>query len=113
MREIPKQDPQFERTIQRARYVGWSLMTLTLAAALAGVFGAERAGYVLKAGAVYLFLLLMFRIAGRRTLGEMTTFDFILVLIISESTQQALVGNDPTLFTCFSSSPRWSDSTWS
>jgi uncharacterized membrane protein YcaP (DUF421 family) len=49
---------------------------------------------VLRALAVYLFLLLMFRLAGRRTLSEMTSFDFVLLLIISEATQNAMIGND-------------------
>ncbi len=49
---------------------------------------------ILRAVAVYLFLLLIFRIAGRRTLAEMTSFDFVLLLVISETTQQALIGND-------------------
>lgn len=49
---------------------------------------------VLRAAAIYLFLLLLFRISGRRTLSEMTTFDFILLLIIAEATQQGLLGND-------------------
>ena len=49
---------------------------------------------VLRALAVYMFLLLMFRIAGRRTLSEMTSFDFVLLLIVSEATQNAMIGND-------------------
>jgi uncharacterized membrane protein YcaP (DUF421 family) len=49
---------------------------------------------VLRALAVYLVLLLLFRVAGRRTLAEITTFDFVLLLIIGEATQQALLGED-------------------
>jgi uncharacterized membrane protein YcaP (DUF421 family) len=49
---------------------------------------------VLRGLFVYLFLLLIFRIAGRRTVGEMTSFDFVLLLIISEATQNAMIGND-------------------
>ncbi|MBA2252429.1 MAG: DUF421 domain-containing protein [Nitrospirales bacterium] len=49
---------------------------------------------VLRATAVFLFLVIVFRIAGRRTLMEMTTFDFILLLILSEATQNAMIGND-------------------
>ncbi len=49
---------------------------------------------VLRATAVYLFLLLLFRVIGRRTVGELTTFDFILLLIISEATQQAMLTDD-------------------
>ncbi|MBW3537915.1 DUF421 domain-containing protein [Candidatus Parcubacteria bacterium] len=49
---------------------------------------------VLRAAAIYVFLLVIFRFAGKRTLSEMTTFDFILLLVIGESTQQALLGDD-------------------
>ncbi len=49
---------------------------------------------VLRSVAVYLFLLVMMRLAGRRTLAELTVFDFVLLLIIGESTQQALLGDD-------------------
>ena len=49
---------------------------------------------VLRAAAIYFVLLVLFRLAGRRTLAELTTFDFVLVLIIGEATQQALLGED-------------------
>ncbi|XXN66692.1 DUF421 domain-containing protein (plasmid) [Enterobacter ludwigii] len=49
---------------------------------------------VLRAAGIYLVLLVVFRIAGRRALLQMTSFDLILLLIISEATQQALLGDD-------------------
>jgi uncharacterized membrane protein YcaP (DUF421 family) len=49
---------------------------------------------VLRSVAVYLFVLVMFRVSGKRSLSQITTFDFILLLIIGEATQQALLGND-------------------
>jgi uncharacterized membrane protein YcaP (DUF421 family) len=49
---------------------------------------------ILRAAAIYVVLLVIFRISGRRTLAQMTTFDFVLLLIISEATQNALVGDD-------------------
>ena len=49
---------------------------------------------VLRAIAIYLVLMVVFKIAGRRALLQMTSFDLILLLIISEATQQALLGND-------------------
>lgn len=49
---------------------------------------------VLRAASMYLLLMVVLKIAGRRTLLEMTSFDLILLLIISEATQQALLGND-------------------
>jgi uncharacterized membrane protein YcaP (DUF421 family) len=52
---------------------------------------------VLRATAVYVFLMVVFRATGRRTLGEMTPFDFVLLLVISEATQNAMVGDDFSL----------------
>lgn len=52
---------------------------------------------ILHGTAVYLILLLIFRIAGKRTLSEITTFDFVLLLIISEAVQQALIGTDNSM----------------
>jgi uncharacterized membrane protein YcaP (DUF421 family) len=52
---------------------------------------------VIRAAAVYLFLLLVFRLAGQRTLAQITTFDLVLLLIISEAIQQALIGNDNSM----------------
>jgi len=49
---------------------------------------------VLRAAVVYCVLLIVFRVAGRRTMAKLTSFDFVLLLIISESTQQALLGGE-------------------
>ena len=49
---------------------------------------------VLRGLAIYAVLLLLFRVSGRRSLREMTPFDLVLLLIISEATQQALLGDD-------------------
>jgi uncharacterized membrane protein YcaP (DUF421 family) len=49
---------------------------------------------VLRGLAVFITLLLVFRIAGKRTLHETTTFDFVLILIIAETVQQAMIDND-------------------
>ena len=56
---------------------------------------------VLRGIAVYVFLLVVFRFAGKRTLSEMTTFDFVLLLIVSEATQQALIDNDNSMTNSF------------
>ncbi len=52
---------------------------------------------VLRAAAMFAVLLVLFRATGRRTLGETNTFDFVLLLIISEATQQAMLGDDPSI----------------
>ena len=49
---------------------------------------------VLRAAAMYVALMVLFKIAGRRSLAELTTFDLVLLMMISEATQQALLGVD-------------------
>lgn len=56
---------------------------------------------VIRGFAVYAFLLLIFRIAGKRTLNQITTFDVVLLLIISESIQQALIDSDNSMTNAF------------
>lgn len=43
--------------------------------------------------------MLVFRLSGKRSLAQTTPFEFVLLLIISEVTQQALVGEDFSLTT--------------
>lgn len=52
---------------------------------------------VIRAAFVYVFLLLIFRISGKRTLSQVSTFDLVLTLIISEAIQEALVDSDRSL----------------
>ena len=56
---------------------------------------------VIRGLVTYLFLLLIFRIAGKRTLSETSSFDLVLLLIISETTQQAMVDNDHSVLNAF------------
>lgn len=56
---------------------------------------------VVRAFVVYVVLLLLFRLAGKRTLAQVTTFDFVLLLIISEAIQQALVDGDNSMTNAF------------
>jgi uncharacterized membrane protein YcaP (DUF421 family) len=52
---------------------------------------------VIRAAVIYLILFIVFRIAGKRSLAEVTTFDFLLLLIISEAVSDALSNNDYSL----------------
>jgi uncharacterized membrane protein YcaP (DUF421 family) len=85
------------RTERRWQRVGVGLLSGVVGAALAGVI--DTPATVGRAGLVYLFLLAVFRVAGRRTLAQVTTFDLILVLVLGDATQQALVGEEGTLAT--------------
>src|SRR5437660_187951 len=49
---------------------------------------------VIKTAIVYVVLLVLIRLAGRRTLAQITTFDLILLLMIGGTTQRALLGQD-------------------
>lgn len=46
---------------------------------------------------VYFFLLIAFRIVGKRELGQMTPFDLIVLLTISNVLQNAMIGPDNSL----------------
>ena len=52
---------------------------------------------LIRSVAVYAFLLIAFRIAGKRQLGQMTAFDLVVLLIISNVVQNAVIGNDNSL----------------
>jgi uncharacterized membrane protein YcaP (DUF421 family) len=52
---------------------------------------------VIRALATYAFLLLVFRVAGKRSLAEMSSFELVILLIISETTQQAMVDDDHSM----------------
>ncbi len=52
---------------------------------------------VIRAAVTYGLLLLIFRVAGKRSLAQITTFDFIILLIISEAIQGALNDEDDSL----------------
>ncbi len=56
---------------------------------------------VVRALAIYAILLIIFRISGKRSLAQITTFDFVLLLVIGEATQQALLGDDFSMTNAF------------
>ena len=56
---------------------------------------------VIRAAVVYLGLLVLFRLSGNRSIGQITAFDFVLLLIISEAIQQAIITNDYSMTNAF------------
>ncbi len=52
---------------------------------------------VVRALVVYGFLLVALRVAGRRELAQMTSFDLVLLLIISNAVQNSLNAGDNSL----------------
>jgi uncharacterized membrane protein YcaP (DUF421 family) len=53
--------------------------------------------FVVRAAAVYLFLLVMVRITGKRTVGQFTPFDLIVVMLLAEATSSSLNAGDESL----------------
>lgn len=49
---------------------------------------------ILRSLIVYVFLLIMFRLLGKRQVGQMTPFDLIVLLILSNVLQNAMIGPD-------------------
>ena len=56
---------------------------------------------VLRGLSVYFVLLAVTRFSGRRSLAQITPFDFVLLLVIAETTQQALLGDDFSITNAF------------
>lgn len=56
---------------------------------------------MLRALVLYGGLLVLFRLAGKRSLGQISTFDFVLLLIISEAAQNGMVGESYSLINAF------------
>ena len=56
---------------------------------------------VIRGLTVYLFLLIVFRFAGKRTLAQTSSFELVLLLIISETVQEALIDDDHSVTNAF------------
>ena len=53
--------------------------------------------FVVRAVVVYGVLLVLVRLSGKRTVGQFTPFDLIVVVLLSESVSSALNGGDDSL----------------
>jgi uncharacterized membrane protein YcaP (DUF421 family) len=53
--------------------------------------------YLLRAVVVYVVLLAMIRLSGKRTMGQFTPFDVLLIVLLGNAVQNALLGKDTSL----------------
>ncbi len=53
---------------------------------------------IIRSVAVYFFMTIALRIFGKKELSQLNTADIILILLISNSVQNAMVGPDTSLF---------------
>jgi len=52
---------------------------------------------VLRTAAIYVVILVGLRLAGKREMGQMTVFDLVVLLLIANAVQNAMVGPDTSL----------------
>jgi uncharacterized membrane protein YcaP (DUF421 family) len=53
--------------------------------------------FILRAGVVYLALLAMVRVSGKRTVGQFTPFDLVVVMLLSEAVSGSINAQDDSL----------------
>jgi uncharacterized membrane protein YcaP (DUF421 family) len=53
---------------------------------------------IIRSAAVYLFMVIALRVFGKKELSQLNTTDVILILLISNSVQNAMVGSNNSLF---------------
>jgi uncharacterized membrane protein YcaP (DUF421 family) len=61
-------------------------------------FGVPWEEKIIRTIAVYVFLLIGLRLAGKRELGQLNPFDLVVLLILSNTVQNAIIGNDNTVW---------------
>src|SRR5436190_10891337 len=52
---------------------------------------------IVRAVAVYVFLLFILRISGKRQVGQLAPFDLVLLLVLSNAVQNSMNGGDNSL----------------
>jgi uncharacterized membrane protein YcaP (DUF421 family) len=53
---------------------------------------------VIRTVVVYVFLLVGLRLCGKRELGQLNPFDLVVLLVLSNTVQNAIIGSDNSLF---------------
>jgi uncharacterized membrane protein YcaP (DUF421 family) len=53
---------------------------------------------VLRTAVVYLFLVVVLRLTGKREVGQMTILELIVILIVSDAVQNSMVGENTSLW---------------
>jgi len=53
--------------------------------------------FIVRGAVVFCMLLLMVRVSGRRTVGQFTPFDLLVVMLLSEAVSNSLTGGDESV----------------
>ena len=66
---------------------------------------------VLRTVLVYATILILFRLTGKRDLATLNMFDFVVLFLLSNVVQNAIIGSDNSLLGGSLARPPWSPST--
>lgn len=53
--------------------------------------------FVVRAAVIYTFLLIILRLTGKRQIGQLSPFDLVLLLILSNAVQNSMNGGDNSI----------------
>jgi len=62
-----------------------------------GIVAAWIAGVALSTLSIYLFLILMIRLVGRRMLAQLSAIDFVVIILLGSAVETAMVGASTSL----------------
>lgn len=88
-----EEDPPAQRRTWVLQRIGWAVMGLILLGGLSGLLGKSPA-LVLRPAGIFFFLLLVFRLAGRRTMAEVSNFDLVMLLVVGDAAGTVALGDD-------------------
>ena len=60
--------------------------------------GSSLPDIVLRVAVIYLFLVIVLRISGKREVGQMSILELVVVLLISDAVQNSMVGENTTVW---------------
>ena len=60
-------------------------------------FGSSLLDVAIRTGIMYVFLIVALRFAGKREIGQLSILDLVVVLVIADAIQNAMVGENTTL----------------
>src|SRR5438445_9832222 len=87
--------------------LGWSKMSRSMRGRImaAGLAGEVRSIAIVagSTAAIYLFLLLLLRLFGRRQLGQLTVIDLVVVLLLGSAVETAMIHGNVSLPAGFAS----------
>lgn len=53
--------------------------------------------FPLRAALIYVAMLVLIRLSGKRTVGEFTAFDLVLMILLGNAAQNAMIGTDTSV----------------